>query len=152
MEGEDIFHINAKRLKVAKDDTYTCHCCLGHIGKARMKQIYSDGLLESFDEESFDRCEACLMGKLIRTRFNGIVGWATELLKIIHIDVCGPLNIPARGGLMIGDEELGGAPSEGVDVASNSFPSIKNQGLIEPVGLQNQQRGAHQQSLALNLR
>ena len=37
--------------------------------------------------------------------------------------------------LMITDEELGGAPSEGMDVASSSFPSIKNQGLIEPVGL-----------------
>ena len=32
-------------------------------------------------------------------------------------------------------KELGGAPSEGVDVASSSFPSVKNQGLIEPVGI-----------------
>ena len=31
--------------------------------------------------------------------------------------------------------ELGGAISEGVDVASSSFPSVKNQGLIELVGL-----------------
>ena len=30
---------------------------------------------------------------------------------------------------------IGGTPSEGVDVASSSFPSVKNQGLIEPVGL-----------------
>ena len=30
---------------------------------------------------------------------------------------------------MIGDEELGGAPSEGVDVVSSSFPSIMNRGL-----------------------
>ena len=34
-----------------------------------------------------------------------------------------------------GDEELGGATSEGVDIASSSFPSAKNQSLIEPVGL-----------------
>ena len=34
-----------------------------------------------------------------------------------------------------GYKELGGAPSEGVDVASSSFPSVKKQGLIEPVGL-----------------
>ena len=31
--------------------------------------------------------------------------------------------------------ELGGAASEAVDVASSSFPSVKNQGLIEHVGL-----------------
>ena len=35
--------------------------------------------------------------------------------------------------------ELGGAPSEDVDVASSSFPSIKN-------------RGARQRSLTLNRR
>ena len=40
--------------------------------------------------------------------------------------------------------KLGGAPSEGVDVASSSFPLVKNQGLIEPVGLCNEQRDAHQ--------
>ena len=30
---------------------------------------------------------------------------------------------------------VGGAPSEDVDVASSSFPLVKNQDLIEPVGL-----------------
>ena len=30
------------------------------------------------------------------------------------------------GALVATDEELGGAPSEGVDVASSSFPSITN--------------------------
>ena len=33
------------------------------------------------------------------------------------------------------DGSVGGAPSEGVDVASSSFPSMKIQGLIELVGL-----------------
>ena len=33
---------------------------------------------------------------------------------------------PPRPCLIATDEELGGAPSEGVDVASSSFPSIKN--------------------------
>ena len=34
-----------------------------------------------------------------------------------------------RRTLIATDEELGGAPSEGVDVASNSFPSITNRDL-----------------------
>ena len=45
---------------------------------------------------------------------------------------------------------LGGAPSEGVDVAISSFLHVKNQGLIEPVGLWNQQRGERRRSLVLN--
>ena len=40
-----------------------------------------------------------------------------------------------KGGALIGgDDSIGGTPSEGVDVASSIFPSVKNQGLIEPVG------------------
>ena len=39
-----------------------------------------------------------------------------------------------------------------LDVASISFPSTKNQDLIEPVGLWNQQRGIRKRSLALDRR
>ena len=34
------------------------------------------------------------------------------------------------------DEELGGAPSEGMDVASSSFPSITNRGLSNQYDLE----------------
>ena len=44
-----------------------------------------------------------------------------------------------------------GDPSKGVDIASSSFPSIKNRGLIETVGLWNQQRGEWWWSMALML-
>ena len=65
-----------------------------------MKKLHRDGLLTSFDFESFDTCEACLMGKLARTSFNGNVERASDLLEIIHTDVCGPVSIPARGGFL----------------------------------------------------
>ena len=65
-----------------------------------MKKLHRDGLLTSFDFESFDTCEAYLMGKLARTSFNGNVEWASDLLEIIHSDVYGPMSIPARGGFL----------------------------------------------------
>ena len=65
-----------------------------------MKKLHRDGLLTSFDFESFDTCEACLMGKLARTPFIGNVERASELLEIIHTDVCGPMSIPVRGGFL----------------------------------------------------
>ena len=78
--------------------TYLWHCCLGHIGVKHMKKLYVDGLLESLDYESFDACKTCLMGKMTKTLLSGTRERATNLLEIIHTDVCGPMSVEARGG------------------------------------------------------
>src|SRR3954464_6652849 len=75
------------------------HCRLGHIGIKSMKKLHYDGLLESLDVGSLDTCEPCLMGKMTRTPFNGIMECAAYLLGIIHKDVCGPMNISICNGL-----------------------------------------------------
>ena len=91
-------NIEAKRCKVNNDSaTYLWHCRLGHIGVKRMKKLHTDGLLESLDYESLGTCEPCLMGKMTKTPFSGTMERATNLLEIIHTDVCGPMNIEARG-------------------------------------------------------
>ena len=69
------------------------HCRLGHIGVKRMKKLHADGILESLDA-----CEPCLMGKMTKTPFSGTMERATDLLEIIHTDVCGPMSVEARGG------------------------------------------------------
>jgi hypothetical protein len=38
------------------------------------------------------------MGKMIKTPFSGLMEQATDLLKIIHTDVCGLMSISTRGG------------------------------------------------------
>src|SRR3954470_24510879 len=93
-----INNIEAKRLKSIDNSTYMWHCHLGHIGVKHMKKLHSDGLLESFDFESLKRCEACLMGKMTKTPFSGMMERATNLLEIIHTDVCGPMSVASRGG------------------------------------------------------
>src|SRR3954470_12140095 len=89
----------AKRLKNDEDHMKMWHCRLGHIGIKRMEKLHKDGLLESLDFGSLDTCEPCLMGKMTRTPFNGIMERADVLLGIIHTDVCGPMNVPTRNGL-----------------------------------------------------
>ena len=37
------------------------HCRLGHISEKRMSKLYKCGSLGSFDYESFDTCESCLL-------------------------------------------------------------------------------------------
>ena len=92
-----IHNIETKRCRVDNDSaTYLWHCHLGHIGVKRMK-LHADGILESLEDESLDTCEPCLMGKMTKTPFSGTMERATDLLEIIHTDVCGPMNIEARG-------------------------------------------------------
>ena len=87
-----IHSVETKRCRVNNDSaTYLWHCRLGHIGVKRMKKLHADGFLESLDA-----CEPCLLGKLTKTPFSGTMERATDLLEIIHTDVCGPMNIEAR--------------------------------------------------------
>ena len=65
------------------------------------EEINADGLLESLDYESLDACEPCLMGKMTKTPFSGTMEGATDLLEIIHTDVCGPMSVDARGGVSL---------------------------------------------------
>ena len=74
------------------------HCRLGHIGVKCMKKLHADGLLESLDYESFDACEPCLMGMMTKTPFSRTMERSTDLLEIIHTDVCGPMSVEPRGG------------------------------------------------------
>ena len=98
-----IHNIESKRCKVNNDSaTYLWHCRLGHIGVKRIKKLHADGLLESLDYksldyESLDACEPCLMGKMTKTPFSGTMELATDLLEIIHTNVCGPMSVEARG-------------------------------------------------------
>nr|GEU86808.1 retrotransposon protein, putative, Ty1-copia subclass [Tanacetum cinerariifolium] len=63
-----------------------------------MQKLHSEGLLENIDEESFDKCESCISGKMTKKPFNKNIERATDLLGLIHTDVCGPLRHVSRKG------------------------------------------------------
>jgi hypothetical protein len=78
--------------------TYIWHCRLGHISEKRMMKLHNDGFLTSFDFESYETCEACLLGKMTKMPFSGFPERASDLLELIHTDVCRPMSTTARGG------------------------------------------------------
>jgi hypothetical protein len=78
--------------------TYIWNCHLGHISEKRMKKLHNDGLLTSFDFESYETCEACLLGKMTKMPFSGFLETASDLLELVHTDVCGQMSTTARGG------------------------------------------------------
>ena len=99
LDSESVYNINVKRLKPNDlNMTYFWHCRLGHISWKRMKKLHDDGLLTSFDLESFETCESCLLGKMTKTPFARSCERASDLLELIRSDVCGPMSTTARGG------------------------------------------------------
>ena len=97
--SSDIFQIESKKLKTGDpDQTYLWHCRLGHINDKRIKRLVSTGILKPFDYESYGTCESCLLGKMTRAPFTGKGARASDILGLIHTDVCGPMSIAARGG------------------------------------------------------
>ncbi|GJZ57025.1 retrovirus-related pol polyprotein from transposon TNT 1-94 [Tanacetum coccineum] len=93
-----IYNVSTKRVKYNLDSTYLWHCRLAHISKKRIEKLQQEGLLKSADDESFDQCVSCLSSKMTRKSFPHHLERATDLLGIIHADVCGPLrHVPRQG-------------------------------------------------------
>jgi hypothetical protein len=100
LEDKSVCNINTKRAQLNDFNlTFIWHCRLGHINEKRIERLHKDGLLSSFDFESFDTCESCLLGKMTKAPFTSQSDKASDMLRHVHIDVCGPMSSVARGGL-----------------------------------------------------
>ena len=96
---DPIYNVNTKKVRLNDSNpTYLWHCRLGHINETRISKLHKDGLLDSFDFESYETCESCLLGKMTKAPFTGQSERANDLLGLIHSDVCGPMSTQARGG------------------------------------------------------
>ncbi|KAL0454911.1 UNVERIFIED_CONTAM: hypothetical protein Slati_0830300 [Sesamum latifolium] len=68
------------------------------ISKDRIRRLVDSKSLKIDDLDHLPTCESCLKGKMTKKPFVGQTTNANDLLDLVHIDVCGPLSIPARGG------------------------------------------------------
>ncbi|GJS47874.1 retrotransposon protein, putative, ty1-copia subclass [Tanacetum coccineum] len=93
-----IYNVSTKRAKHNLDSTCLWHYRLAYISKKRIEKLQQEGFLKSTDDESFDQCVSCLSGKMTRKSFPHRPERATDLLGIIHTDVCGPLRHVSRQG------------------------------------------------------
>ena len=80
--------------------SYLWHCHLGHISERCMFKLHKDGSLVSFDYESYDSCESCLLGKMKKLTFKGKGERASGLLDLIHTNVCGLISMHDKGGFI----------------------------------------------------
>ncbi|GJZ63999.1 retrotransposon protein, putative, ty1-copia subclass [Tanacetum coccineum] len=93
-----MYVVTNKRVKLNLDSALLWHCRLGHVNKKRIEKLQHDGLLNSIDIKFFEKCVACMSGKMARKPYSRQVERAKDLLGLIHTDVCGPFKIMLRQG------------------------------------------------------
>ena len=78
------------------------HLRYGHLNLKDVHTLYSEKLVDGIEIDSKhveEVCEGCAVGKAVRYPFPKIGSKkSTDLLNLIHTDVCGPLNIASVGG------------------------------------------------------
>ncbi|GJS13125.1 retrotransposon protein, putative, ty1-copia subclass [Tanacetum coccineum] len=93
-----MYAVSNKRAKLDLESALLWHCHLGHISKKRIEKLQHDGLLNSTDLRSFEKCVPCMSGKMARKHYTHQVERAKDLLGLICTDVCGPFKIMSRQG------------------------------------------------------
>nr|GEY73936.1 putative retrotransposon Ty1-copia subclass protein [Tanacetum cinerariifolium] len=84
--ADSMFAISNKRSKLDLDSTLLWHCHLGHINKKRIEKLQHDGLLNSADIKTFEKCVSCMSGKMARKPYSHQMERAKDLLGLIHTD------------------------------------------------------------------
>ncbi|GJX03394.1 zinc finger, CCHC-type containing protein [Tanacetum coccineum] len=91
-----MYVVSNKRAKLNLDSALLWHFRLGHISKKRIKKLQHDGLLGSTDIKSFEKCVSCMSEKMGKRPYSHQVERATDLLGLIHTNVCGPFKFMSR--------------------------------------------------------
>ena len=80
---------SSKHLRLNEKSYILWHKHLDHIFRQRMERLFKDEILPDLDFSDFDTCVDCIKGRLIAKIRNAKVDRCTELLGVIHIDICG---------------------------------------------------------------
>jgi len=70
---------------------------LSHVSKERLKRLVKNGILTNLNFTDLDICLDCIKGKQTKHTKKGATR-STQLLEIIHTDICGPFDVPSFGG------------------------------------------------------
>ena len=71
---------------------------MGHISKEIIKRLVKNEILHDLDFTDLGICVDCIKGKHTRHIVKKAATRSTQLLEIIHTDICGPFDVPSFGG------------------------------------------------------
>ena len=72
------------------------HRRLGHVSEKTLKNMHNMELIK-IDKKELEKCEVCARSKIVRKLF-GSVQRDSQLLDLIHTDICELNGILTRGG------------------------------------------------------
>jgi hypothetical protein len=98
IENDNAASVLSLKRKRDVNQTYMWHLRLDHINIDMINRLVRDEPLKLSKVESYPICEPCLQGKMTKNPFTRKGVRATNVLELIHTDVCGPLTHMARGG------------------------------------------------------
>ncbi|KAH0685102.1 hypothetical protein KY289_022854 [Solanum tuberosum] len=77
------------------------HKRLSHISEKGLNVLAKKKLLSNFKSAKLEKCEHCLAGKQNRVSFKSYPpSRKTELLELVHSDLCGPMKTKTLGGAL----------------------------------------------------
>ncbi|KAH0819226.1 hypothetical protein GEV33_003565 [Tenebrio molitor] len=77
------------------------HERFGHLNEKDLKNIIRKQKVDGIDimaDEALPVCETCVKGKQTWKPFTRSVSQSTELLELVHTDVCGPMHVNSLAG------------------------------------------------------
>lgn len=74
------------------------HLRLGHVKDTRVSKSEKDGLIAPFGDVPILIYEPYILGKMVKSPFDGHVERTIEVWELVHSDFCEPFNEMARGG------------------------------------------------------
>ena len=88
-----------KRQRISpNNNVYLWHLRLCHINHDRIRRLVNNGLLNELEDDSLHSCESCLDRKMTKRPFMGKSYRAKEPLELIHLNLCGSINVIVIGG------------------------------------------------------
>lgn len=76
------------------------HRRFGHLNARDLQEIICKGRVEGIESRNFisNNCKICLEGKMAKSPFSIKSERSTEILDLVHTDLCGPMKVTSIGG------------------------------------------------------
>jgi len=92
-----VYHnVGIKHSMPNENFSFLWHKRLGHISKERLERLVKNKILPQLDFTDLGICADCIKGKQTKHNKKGAI--STQLLEIVHIEICGSFDVPSIGG------------------------------------------------------